>query len=604
MQPETLNRIGRQPWLRHLLLFFTLALIFQIETLATPPRSDSAAYLYIGARQSAGQMPGRDLWDNKLPLIYLVGRAAMATGSPRVFLWLIEAALTALGALAVRKLVQDTQTHAPAEAATKPVREKSEQFGCPAPSRGGGLSPALSIRHNAPARACEPPSGCPAPSRGGGLTQALSTRHRNRPDIDITLRNRPGLAAGILLCIICGAPSYHAGGFMTEVYAMPLSALAALLSWRSFTRAEHTRHGIAAGLCWAVAVSFRLPLALAAAGVVACCLVTTATSAPVPESRRPPKLACLSTHVIGVLLGLLIVFAHPAAAGYLRDSLNAAILWPLGLTGDHTVGPLTLTTAERLADFAQDIAKLGWLHAAAITGFILSRRSPSRRLAPAAAVWYVTATASAALGWASYAHYQYVALAPICVGCGLLLNHLRQPLARRLAVGITALTAVVICTQNVRELTRPDHRSTDAQRRAVVEYIHTTTDADESVYIWAWNRSADLLYRIDRPPGNRHFMAHAYFNMDLSLFDEMVETFVADPPTRIVIDRNRSKPALIGPLTAEWKQTTPSLQRLRDFVQRQYQTEAQFGQYVILRLSLPAIGVDSLNAPSPPGVGH
>ena len=523
MPLETETIAPRHSWLWPLLLFFGLSLVFQIETLLVAPKSDSAAFLYIGARQAAGQMPGRDLWDNKLPLIYQIGRAAMATGSPRAFLWLVEAALTALGALAVCKLVP----------------------GKPAPERT-----------IAPARIA-----APAPDRAG-------------------------LAAGILLCVICGAPSYHAGGFMTEVYAMPLSALAVFLSWRSFTRAGRSAgYGIAAGLCWAVAISFRLPLGLAAVGVVGYCAVAISPSVSVSQARRSSKLVCLTAHVVGLLLGVLVVFAHPIAAGYARDSLDVAILWPLGLSGERVAGPLTLTAAERLADFAQDIAKLGWLHAAAIVGFFLGRHGPNRSLAGVAAVWYAAATASAALGWVSYAHYQYVAFAPICLGCGLLFGRLRRPLAGRLAVGIVALTAVVICTQNVRTLTKQDRRSTDVERSAVVDYLHTATDTEASVYIWAWNRSADLLYRIDRPPGNRHFMAHSYFNMDLSLFDEMVEAFVADPPAWIVVDRHRRKPDLIGPTTTEWEQTTPSLRRLREFVQRQYRTEAEFGRYTILRLA-------------------
>ena len=174
--------------MRLFFLFLTLALTSQIETLLIAPRDDSAVWLYIAARQAHDEMPGRDLWDNKLPLIYQIGRLALWTGRPQATLWLLEGLLTAAGALAIERLLR--------------------RMGEPAGAR----------------------------------------------------------AAAILLCLVSGLPGQHAGGYMTEIYAMPLTAAAAWLSVAAAQR-RSTSCGFAAGLCWGLAVSFRMTLAPVCAAV-------------------------------------------------------------------------------------------------------------------------------------------------------------------------------------------------------------------------------------------------------------------------------------------------------------------------------------------------
>lgn len=491
-------------------LFFVLALIFQIETFMIPPRADSAAWLFMGARQAADQMPGRDLWDNKLPLIYLIGRVAMASRHPQAFLWILEAMLTATGALAIFALL----------------------------SRQGKTDSASEI---------------------------TNTRESN---------HRVGLFAGVLLCILSGSPSYHAGGYMTEIYAMPLSAAAVLMSHRAFQRQSNHLLSIGAGFIWALAVSFRLPMGIVAFSMIVYYMFSI---------QGASLLRALAMHGIGATIGCFSIMIHPTVAGYAGDCVDAAMLWPIGLTGRHQPGPSTLSTGERLADFAQDIVKLGWLHLAAIAGLVLAHRSPRAPLAMITTLWYVAALASAALGWASYAHYQYVAFAPIALATGLFVKQLRIVVAKRVSVALISLTALVVVGQNVKELVRYVPQRNDRDRAAVVRFISEHTRPDDTVYIWAWGRSAELLYKIDRPPGNRHFLAHAYFDMDLNLFNDMVEKFLISPPTWVIVDRNRNKPALIGASRSDQVSPMPVLVDLQQFIHKAYTKRAVFGDYIILR---------------------
>lgn len=488
--------------------FLVLALVFQVETLLIAPRDDSAAWLYMGARQTAGEMPGRELWDNKLPLIYLVGRAAMAGGAPQTFLWLLEGALTALGALAVGALVS--------------TRSRGE------PGAPAGTSP-----HGA----------------------------------------MPALFAGALFCVLCGAPSFHGGGYMTEVYATPLSAGAALLTWRAARRPSPMGLGAAAGFIWMLAVSFRLPLALAPLAIL--CVV-------MPTLGLARGLRCATGHLLGAAFGAAVVFAHPLLAGYARDCWQAAVTWPLNAGGGRIPGPLVPSAGARLADFGQDLLKLGWLHVAAIAGLLIAPASGAALRGRFAAAWYVAAVASAALGWASHAHYLYVAFAPTCLGCGLLVEQLRRVAARRVMIILLVVTATVVAGQNARQIIR-HHRSVDDDHAALVEFAARNIAADDTVFIWAWGREARLLYELNRPCGVRHFLAHAYFRMDLRLFDEMVESFTASAPQWIVEDVRRDRPPLSADPPAEFTAAAPSLATLHEFVRSHFDRVAEFGRFVVLR---------------------
>ncbi len=486
-------------------IFFALALTFQIETLLVSPRSDSAAWLFIGARQSHGQMPGRDLWDNKLPLIYLVGRLAMATGHPQAFLWLLEASLTAIGALAASAMVCGSSK-----------RSESDK------------APNLS-----------------AP-----------------------------ILTGSLLCVLSGAPSFHAGGYMTEIYAMPLSAVAAWLTLRTLQRPESWRTALGAALLWTIAVSFRLPLALAPLALASYAALVL-----------PPRLTLRAVPFVsmGISLGILVVFCHPMMAGYLTQCIDEAVLWPLGWSRPRVPGPLVLSTPERLYALAKDIAKLGWIHAASTAGLLAAYRTGQRPIVGVAACWYLAALFSAALGWASYAHYLYVALAPACLCAGLLIRCAQGKAAAWVGAALVGITTVVVTVQVSRELWRNKNGEDGDDRTAVVRYIHDHVGPQESVFVWGWSWSADLLYRIDRPPGNRHFLGHTYFDMDASLFDEMVDTLNLSPPAWIVDDRKRDKPSLRGPNPSAWTEGVASLPRLQDFIRSAYRQVASFGRFAILQ---------------------
>ena len=488
------------------ILFFLIALICQCETALVTPRADSAAWLFMGQRQAFGEMPGRDLWDNKLPLIYLIGRLAMFTGHPQVSLWLIEAALTAAGALAVSSIV----------------------------ARVTGTS------------------------------------------------KWPPLIAGFLLCIVTGAVSYHGGGYMTEIYAMPLSAIAVWCTLRATRPTHGARWAVLSGLLWTLAVSFRLPLGLAAVAVVAYVMLSS-------DMRR--KAAFFGCHMIGIILGAFVIFFHPVFEDYFRYCLDAAILWPLGIGHDRVPGPFTPTTVERLADWGQDVLKLGWLHAAAITGIVMTWRSASGFLTRVTAAWYAAGMISAAWGWASYAHYQYVAFAPMCLAIGLLIASLKPPHSSRLSVLLTVLTTGVVGFQVAREVWRFQTSGEDADKSAAIAYIHDHTRPEDSVLVWAWGRSADVLYRLNRPSGTRHFMAHSYFDMDLTLFDEFSNNLRSD---WILEDSRRDKPPLTTNPLKPYSPMPGSLRRVHLIVSNDYQFIASFGPWRVFRrlppdfLAMPA----------------
>ncbi|MFQ5424775.1 MAG: hypothetical protein ACE5F9_12450 [Phycisphaerae bacterium] len=546
-----MNTVPNPPSIRPATLaavYFLLALVFQAETLLIPPRQDSAAWLFMAERQTHGEMPGRDLWDNKLPLIYLIGRAAHATGHSQVFLWLVEAGMTAAGALAV----------------------------------------------------------CGMAMRPAG--------------------RRAASIAGALLCVVSGVPTFHAGGYMTEIYAMPLSAVATWLTYTAAVRRRGTARALAAGLAWTIAVSFRLPLAVVAVVVVGYAAVTAARNRPA-DQRKATRIDTFVRFVMaqsaGAMAGIAIVLAHPVFAGYLPDCVAAAVAWPLGIGGGRIAGPATLAAAQRLSEWAQDLLKLGWLHIAAIAGLLVAgsgavschawnggtsehsshalleethRRDadaphPARHDATPApsfivmvTLWYTAALGSAALGWTSHAHYQYVALAPMCLAISLTATCITTPVSLRFAIVFLIVSSLAVGAMDARLLWRrlPDRR--DADRTALIDYVHHHTRPDETVLVWAWSGTADLLYRLDRPPGTRHFMAHGYFNMDMRLFEEFALAFLADPPDWIVEDRQFSRPALATPTAGRRPATPVDLIRLRKFARRGYRQTATFGRYVVFRL--------------------
>jgi hypothetical protein len=97
--------ISCRQWTALACAYFLTALLFQSETILIPPRADSALWLFMAGRMDHDEFPLRDLWDNKLPPIFLVGRAALATSNPLAALWGIEAALTTVGALSLAWII-------------------------------------------------------------------------------------------------------------------------------------------------------------------------------------------------------------------------------------------------------------------------------------------------------------------------------------------------------------------------------------------------------------------------------------------------------------------------------------------------------------------
>lgn len=512
-------------------LYLAVALLFQLGTWLVQPEHDRAVRLFMAQRQAQGQMPGRDLWDNKLPPIYLVGRAALLTGAPLATLWLAESLLTAMGALAVAATVQRVA------------------------------------------------------SRSGQRLAAGASR--------------AATLAGLLLCVASGWPAIRGGGYMTEVYAMPLSAVAVWLALGALAQPKRRDWGfLAAGLAWGLAVAFRPPLGIAAIAVIGGVLLRCLwPESPGGNDRTAvangrgiglsAALRCGGAHLAGATVAVGIVLAHPLAAGYLEDCWGAAILWPLGLTGAHVPGPLTPSSGARLTAFAQDVGKIGWLHAAAIAGLVLAARRGAGRPAKLIALWYLLAAASALVGWNHFAHYHYVILAPLCVGAGLLACFWTTRRARQVLVAILALTAVLMLAQNVKAYVRGRQRAAEPDQNRLAAWLSANTTPDQTVFLWISGRDADLLRRVNRPPGVRHFLARSYTDMDLALLDEWAAEFVLHPPDWLAQDTRGQDPQLTRLTGVPWESGVPALRRVQAFVARHYHLERKFGPFEVWRRGWP-----------------
>lgn len=103
MPPE-----GKRSVLIYALVLAALAPIAHADAWYGLPAADINAWLYVGGRISAGDVPYRDLFDNKLPPIHQVCRAAMATGSPKIALAIADAALATAVGLCVAWFVRRT----------------------------------------------------------------------------------------------------------------------------------------------------------------------------------------------------------------------------------------------------------------------------------------------------------------------------------------------------------------------------------------------------------------------------------------------------------------------------------------------------------------
>lgn len=78
----------------------------RLQVLVSQWGFDSGAWMYISHRMLDGATPYVDVWDNKLPPIFWIGVTYLATGVPRLAMFLAEVGLTALAALSVSALAR------------------------------------------------------------------------------------------------------------------------------------------------------------------------------------------------------------------------------------------------------------------------------------------------------------------------------------------------------------------------------------------------------------------------------------------------------------------------------------------------------------------
>ncbi|MCG3179206.1 MAG: hypothetical protein BIFFINMI_01539 [Phycisphaerae bacterium] len=62
-----------------------------------PNEYDSCVFMWMGGRMLHGDLPYRDLWDNKLPTIYWINALAAATGRQAIALWAMQSVAVAAG---------------------------------------------------------------------------------------------------------------------------------------------------------------------------------------------------------------------------------------------------------------------------------------------------------------------------------------------------------------------------------------------------------------------------------------------------------------------------------------------------------------------------
>lgn len=89
------------PWIDRIFIFFsTLMVTFPISPLNSPTTNiDSGVFLYIGWRILHGEIPYRDIWDHKPPIIYYINALGLAiSNGSRWGVWVIEFIVVLLAA--------------------------------------------------------------------------------------------------------------------------------------------------------------------------------------------------------------------------------------------------------------------------------------------------------------------------------------------------------------------------------------------------------------------------------------------------------------------------------------------------------------------------
>lgn len=97
----TEGRTPLVPWIDRIFIFFsTLMVTFPISPLNSPTTNiDSGVFLYIGWRILHGEIPYRDIWDHKPPIIYYINALGLAiSDGSRWGVWVIEFIVVLLAA--------------------------------------------------------------------------------------------------------------------------------------------------------------------------------------------------------------------------------------------------------------------------------------------------------------------------------------------------------------------------------------------------------------------------------------------------------------------------------------------------------------------------
>jgi hypothetical protein len=91
---------------RYLFALLLALLVTRLGVLRSPWDHDVGAFMLISRLWSEGLLPYIDVWDNKAPLIYWIGRVYWATGAPAVAMYVTDVLLTLAGCVAVTGILR------------------------------------------------------------------------------------------------------------------------------------------------------------------------------------------------------------------------------------------------------------------------------------------------------------------------------------------------------------------------------------------------------------------------------------------------------------------------------------------------------------------
>ena len=91
---------------RYLIPLAVAVLVARLGVLTSDWTADTGAYMLVARLWADGQLPYVDVWDNKAPVIYWLGRIYLATGAPRLAMYFGDVALTVAGCVAAATLLR------------------------------------------------------------------------------------------------------------------------------------------------------------------------------------------------------------------------------------------------------------------------------------------------------------------------------------------------------------------------------------------------------------------------------------------------------------------------------------------------------------------